>query len=89
MHKQTMAEILFDLRKELTENEQLEAHQRQSMQALADEIDRKINDPEALMSGDQFLLTRLKESAEEFEAKHPALTNIIGRLSNLLSDMGI
>jgi len=84
-----MTKILFDLKSELDENDQLEEHQCQLMTALAEEIQARVNDPQVSMSGDQFLLTRLKAAAEEFEAEHPKLTEIVGRLSNLLASMGI
>jgi len=89
MHKHEMTKILFDLKSELDENDQLEEHQCQLMTALAEEIQARVNDPQVSMSGDQFLLTRLKAAAEEFEAEHPKLTEIVGRLSNLLASMGI
>jgi len=89
MNKEQMAEILFELRTELAENVELGNHRKQVMEALSDEIERKINAPEADMAGDDYLLNKLKEAAEEFEAEHPKLTNIVGRLSDLLARMGI
>ena len=89
MDKQQMTEILFELRQELSTNESIEPHQRQVMEALASEIETHVGDPQTRMSGDQFLLTRLKDAAEEFETNHPKLTNIVGRLSDLLARMGI
>lgn len=89
MNKEQMAEILFELRTELAENTELETHRKQVMEALADEIERKINAPEADMTGEDYLLTKLKEAAEEFETEHPKLTNIVGKLSDLLARMGI
>nr|WP_246722614.1 DUF4404 family protein [Aliikangiella sp. G2MR2-5] len=84
-----MAEILFDLKKELEDNQALDSHERQTMEALAEEIEIKLDDPQADLNGDQYLLTKLKEAAEEFEANHPKFTNIVGRVSTLLSNMGI
>lgn len=89
MDKQQMSQILYELRQELSENKQLDRHQIQVTTALADEIERKIMDPKNLLSGDEFLLVKLKESAEEFEENHPKLTHIIGRLSDLLARMGV
>lgn len=89
MNKEQMAEILFELRTELAENAELGTHRKQVMEALADEIERQINAPEADMAGDDYLLTKLKEAAEEFETEHPKLTNIVGKLSDLLARMGI
>ncbi|TQV89855.1 DUF4404 family protein [Aliikangiella coralliicola] len=89
MDKQQMAEILYEIRTELAGNEKIEHHQRQLMEALAGEIEERIGSPEVDMSGDQFLLTRLKDLAKDFEAEHPKFTNIVGRLSDLLARMGI
>ena len=89
MNKQQMLEILIELKKELAENTRLDKHQRQTMEALIDEINQRISDPELDMSGDQFLLSRLKSQTEKFEVSHPKLTSIIGRLSDLLARMGI
>lgn len=89
MNKEQMAEILFELRSELSDNQVIEHHQKQIMEALADEIERKITAPDVDMTGDQYLLTKLKDIAKEFEAEHPKLTNIVGRLSDLLARMGI
>ena len=89
MHKHEMTKILFELKNELESNDQIEAHQRQIMTALAEEISIKVNDPQESMSGDKFLLSKLKEVTEEYETTHPKMTNIVGRLSDLLARMGI
>jgi DNA-binding MarR family transcriptional regulator len=89
MHKHEMTTILFELKSELENNKEIEAHQRQTMAALAEEISIRVNDPQESMSGDKFLLTKLKEITEEFEIAHPKMTNIVGRLSDLLARMGI
>ena len=89
MHKHEMTEILFELKTELETNDQIEDHQRQTMTALAEEIALKVNDRQESMSGDKFLLTKLREAAEEYETSHPKMTNIVGRLSDLLARMGI
>lgn len=89
MDKQQMLEILNELKYELADNSSLETHQRQTMEALAEEIDSRINDPDNNKSGDEYLLDRLKDETESFEVNHPKLTHILGRLSDLLSRMGI
>ena len=89
MDKQQMLEILAELKKELAQNSRLDQHQRQTMEALVEEINLRVSDPEVDMSSDKFLLSRLKSQTEEFEVNHPKLTNIIGRLSDLLARIGI
>jgi hypothetical protein len=89
MHKHEMTQILFELKNELESNELIEAHQRQTMTVLAEEIALKVNEPQASLSGDRYLLAKLKEITEEYETAHPVMTNIVGRLSDLLARMGI
>jgi len=89
MDKQQMLEILHELKSELEQNSKLETHQRQTMEALVEEINHRVTDPEVEMSSDEFLISRLKSQTEDFEVSHPKLTNIIGRLSDLLARMGI
>ncbi len=89
MDKQHMKEILFELKNELASNDQIDEAQTQSMTALAQEIESKLKDPEMALTGYQYLLTRLKDETEEFETNHPKLTEIVGRLSDLLARMGI
>ena len=89
MDKQRMKEILFELKDELASNDQIDEAQTQSMTALAQEIESKLKDPEMALTGYQYLLTRLKDETEEFETNHPKLTEIVGRLSDLLARMGI
>lgn len=84
-----MMAILFELKTELAENSSLDSHQRQTMEAFAEEIDIRINDPDNNKSGDEYLLDRLRDQAEKFEINHPKLTDIVGRLSDLLARMGI
>ncbi len=89
VNKQEMRQILFELRQQMAINSSLDDHQRQSLQALSEEITRKIEDPVNNLSSDAYLLRKFKEETEEFENKHPDLTHVVGRLSDLLARMGI
>lgn len=84
-----MLSILSELKAELNDNQNLDAHQRQTTEALIEEITSQVNAPENHLSGDQYLINKLKEMTEEFEVNHPKLTDIFGRLSDLLSRMGL
>jgi len=88
MLKQQMLEILHQLRQKLDSGE-LEKGQQQRMQALADEIERQVSRPEVDMDGMGFLIESIKENIEEFEAQHPELTEMLGRISDLLARMGL
>ncbi|TQV75159.1 DUF4404 family protein [Aliikangiella marina] len=89
MNKQQMLDILNELKVELAENQQLDTHQKQTTEALIEEIWAQVSAPENQLSGDQYLLNKFKNVTEEFEINHPKLTDIFGRLSDLLSRMGL
>ena len=88
MHRQQMLEILFDLKKQLKQSS-LEAGDRQRMEALAEEIERRVHASDNDLSGDEYLLKKVAEAIEEYEADHPAVTNIMGRISDLLARIGL
>jgi hypothetical protein len=51
-------------------------------------IQKKLRD-ESFMSGDEYIVHELKEALEQFEEKHPKITDLVGRVSDLLSKIGI
>ena len=89
MDRQSMMAILHELRSELAENRNLDTHQRKVMEALAEEVERRVDSPETKLSGDEFLVSKLKSETENFKINHPKLTEILGRMSDLLARMGI
>ncbi len=84
-----MLDILLELKNELDSSSPIDNHQRQTTEALIDEINHKINAPEANMASEQYLIERLKSEIEVIQANHPQLTDLIGRLSDLLARIGI
>jgi len=44
---------------------------------------------ESFMSGDEYLIEQVKESLEDFEGEHPKITEVMGKISDLLSKIGI
>jgi len=44
---------------------------------------------ESLMSGDEYIVNELKEALQHFEETHPQITDVLGRLSDLLAKMGV
>ncbi len=44
---------------------------------------------ESFMSGDEFLIEQVKQSLEDFEGEHPKITEIMGKMSDLLAKIGI
>jgi len=89
MNNQQMLDILNELRVELNNNQSLDTHQIQTTKALIEEITAQVNSPENQLTGDQYLVNKLKQLTEEFEVNHPKMTDIFGRLSDLLSRMGL
>jgi len=85
MKRQEMSSILQELEKELSEENNLDHYHQQKTQALAEFIQQLLNNGDDKMTGDEFLVKKLKESIEEFEINHPKLTNIVGRVLDLLS----
>lgn len=84
-----MREILLELEHELEQNQELSSQERANLQGLASEINLKLENPINNLSSEQFVLSELVELAEDFEARHPRLTDIVGRLSDLLARMGL
>ncbi len=82
-HK-TLAELRLELEKVQFEREDNQAEVNQSVAALEEKLKE-----ESLMSGDEYLVHELTEALEHFEETHPQLTDILGRMSDLLSKMGI
>ena len=85
MKRQEMSGILQELENELSEENNLDHYHQQKTQALAEYIQQLLNNGDDQMTGDEFLVKKLKESIEEFEINHPKLTNIVGRVLDLLS----
>ena len=85
MKRQEMSSILQALENELSEENNLDHYHQQKTQALAEFIQQLLNNGDDQMTGDEFLVKKLRESIEEFEIDNPKITNIVGRVSNLLS----
>jgi hypothetical protein len=89
MNQQEMLELLFQLKTELGQNQQLSTGQKQKMRRLIAEIEKQLAEPENKLNSDQYLLNKLNEMTEAFEIEHPELTAVIGRVSDMLARMGI
>lgn len=64
---------------------------REELRALADRIDRLLGEePERIEAEEpRDLSERLGDLAVRFETEHPGLTEVMGRLANTLSRLGI
>jgi hypothetical protein len=69
----------------------VEAELREELRALADRIDTLLGEePERVEPAEpRDLSDRLSDLALRFEAEHPALTEVMGRLASALSRLGI
>ena len=77
--------VLEELHELLDQVEDLDAAAREALAGAASEIQSALDtDPEG---GSQFSL--LRERIERFEGAHPRLTDVVRRLVDQLSEMGI
>ena len=85
MNRQDMSSILQELENELSEENNLDHYHQQKTQALAEYIQQMLKDGDDQLTGDEFLMKKLGESIEQFEIEHPKITQIVGKISDLLS----
>jgi predicted transcriptional regulator len=85
----SLPEILAELHEALeASGEELADDVRAELRETAEEI-RKALDPEETTEFSVSLRDRLSRSLESFEESHPRLTQVVGRVADALSDMGI
>jgi hypothetical protein len=89
MNRQKMSSILQELEAELSDGNNLDEYHRQKAQALAEYIQTMLEKADDQLTGDEFLLKKMRESIDDFEVNHPKITNIVGRVSDLLSGGGV
>ena len=80
----TLQELQLELDKVHFDNEANRENANQSLILLEEKLRE-----ESYMSGDEFIINELKEGLEHFEETHPRITDLVGRISDLLSKMGI
>ena len=89
MERQQMEQVLVELNAQLSDDNNLDDYHRDRAMALSEHIQAVLNSREDTLSGDQFLLKKLKDSIDEFEINHPQLTTVVGRVSDLLAGAGL
>ena len=88
MPKQELHTTLQELRLELDKlHFEHEAGRESANQSVA-ALEEKLRE-ESFMSGDEFLVHELRDTLTHFEETHPQITDLLGRISDLLSKMGI
>ena len=80
----TLQELRLELDKVHFENELSRETVSKSVATLEEKLRQ-----ESLMSGDEFIVSELKEALQHFEENHPQITDLVGRISDLLSKIGI
>ncbi|TWU42894.1 DUF4404 family protein [Novipirellula artificiosorum] len=86
MPKKELLEALQKVHHELEQAEHLDAAEVERLRATMREIQSVIED-----QADQAapLSEQVSESARSFEESHPVLTNTLGRIADMLQQMGI
>jgi len=83
-----LTEALGELREALEAPGDLDESARAELRSAAQEILEAL-DPEHERELSRSLRDRLTASLERFETSHPRLTEIVGRVADALSDLGI
>lgn len=84
--RQSLDETLKDLHEQLESVDDLDEDQIEMLHTALSEIKTTLDEKEVSSAG---LAERLKEATQQFSGSHPVLTNTIGRVADLLSQMGI
>lgn len=91
MNTDELKQTLDTLHEELTHGQQLDDEARHRLQVLLGDIqDVLAREPQqAADADDEGLGERLQEAVSEFEAAHPRFSQLIGRIADGLSNLGI
>ncbi len=84
--RQTLDSTLKDLHDQLANVEDLDADQIQMLKTALAEINDTLDQQDVSSAT---LAGSLQEATQQFSGTHPLLTNTIGRMADLLSQMGI
>ncbi|TWU45609.1 hypothetical protein Q31b_07850 [Novipirellula aureliae] len=86
MPQDDLLKALRSVHQELEEAEHLDPEQVERLRNTMQEIERVI---ESKAKGGTQLSKQVHESARSFEESHPLLTNTLGRIADMLQQMGI
>ena len=90
MDRQQLLDKLRELHAELHNSSSIDAEEREVLQELAKDIEQLLDHKEGEMSvSPASLRGRLEDAALRLEASHPTATVLIGRVVDLLVQMGI
>jgi hypothetical protein len=90
MEKDRLREDLERLHQELARSESVDAASRGLLVDVLHDIEAVLERSEPETAGEgQSLIDRLRETTGQFEESHPALTELVGRIADMLSRLGI
>ena len=78
-----------ELQAELASLETVDSETRTVLESAVAEIQAALHKEEHAGLGESTLITKLRDSAEQFEASHPTLFGIVSRTIDALGQMGI
>lgn len=84
--RHTLEQTLQELHEQLTHVEDLGPEQVEMLRSSVAEIKEALDEKDVSAAG---LAERLQEATDQLKASHPVLTNTIGRVADLLSQIGI
>lgn len=80
---------MTELEHQLRALESVDEASRQSLLNAAQEIRQGLNDDDVSSGRSKSMIESLTHSVEQFEVSHPTLTSVLGRLIDMLGQMGI
>lgn len=86
MSQKELTDALEVVHRELSESDQLDVDEVAKLRATMSEI-QAVLDQQA--EGGESLSDRVSSSARRFEESHPVLTETLGRVADILQQMGI
>ena len=84
--RQSLEETLEDLHRQLEQTDDLDAEEIAALRKAVTEIQETLDRSDVSSSS---LAQRLQESTQHFSQSHPVLTQTVGRIADLLAQMGI
>ena len=81
-----LEETLDQLRAQLAGLDHIAPEQRQRLEATVNELQQSLDHNDV---SSQSFAERLSEATLQFQESHPSLTNSVGRIADMLAQMGI
>lgn len=81
--------LVKELESELQGLDSLDDETKQMLESASQEIREALTEGQPAQLEPETLIDRLKVSTEDFEASHPTLSSVVGRMIDVLGQMGI